>query len=386
MADSQSMKSASGGSVGAKIIAIKGDQMLTKEAGWVRSGLVVDGRPSRWCERVHRFAMFACFAALAGCGGSEGSSARQEGWKTVEIVDVGSKPWDASAPYGRTKDIMTTDKGGHFRYVLFPPTWDTTLRKAGTPGNVATPHYHRFHEWAYILAGDYVIYEPATPYQRNPVLYRYLEGTWLDRPAYTLHSGDWATGGVRSQNANVMIIFEEGNVSGAIAPEGKIRRGPSSATGEFLTDEPDWRKVAFNHPWIVNSGSDMEWEKDAEIEGRMVKWLSDDPVQGFRAQLVKVPPGWTPPQNVAAKSYFKDANRIRYVLYGDLQVWTFKDSEDTGTPVQARKDFFIYQPARSIWGYGEGPVTDEGAVWLEVTYAKGLEVGGGAIEEATVIR
>ena len=49
--------------------------------------------------------------------------------------------------------------------------------------------------------------------------------------------------------------------------------------------------------------------------------------------------------------------------------------------INAKENTFIYQPPRSLWGYGAGEVTREGAVWLEVTYAKGLSVGGGPIEE-----
>jgi len=50
------------------------------------------------------------------------------------------------------------------------------------------------------------------------------------------------------------------------------------------------------------------------------------------------------------------------------------------------QDFYIHQSPRSIWGYGAGPVTKEGAVWLEVTYARGLEHGGGPIEDAIAIQ
>jgi hypothetical protein len=57
---------------------------------------------------------------------------------------------------------------------------------------------------------------------------------------------------------------------------------------------------------------------------------------------------------------------------------------EAGQAFHAKENSFIYQPPRSLWGYGEGEVTKEGAVWLEVTYAKGLKVGGGPIETPRV--
>ena len=70
-----------------------------------------------------------------------------------------------------------------------------------------------------------------------------------------------------------------------------------------------------------------------------------------------------------------------------MKVWSFRDDEDkSGTTVTVKEDFFIYQPPRSIWGYGNSPVTGlYGATWLEVTYAEGLSHGDGPIETPTVI-
>ncbi len=149
---------------------------------------------------------------------------------------------------------------------------------------------------------------------------------------------------------------------------------------------PDWRAVKqFTRPWIVHSGNDLDWETDKRIAGRFVKWLSDDQAMGFRAQLIKIPPGWTPPDG-SQKTYFKNANRLRYMVHGSMKVWSFEAPDSRGTATRVMEDFFIYQPPRSIWGYGSGPVTEEGAIWLEVTYAQGLAVGGGPLEEPSVAR
>jgi hypothetical protein len=297
--------------------------------------------------------------------------AAEPGWTALQIVNVGEFPWDDPARFGaKTKTFFHSDTGS-FVYIRFRPTWDTEM-----PVDRLGPHYHIFHEWAYVLGGDYVIYEPVSPYQRNPPLYRFVEGTWLDRPAYSIHNGNWATGGVRAQNPNTMILFEEGNTGVTIVDPSK----PSD------TGADDWRAAEqFTRPWIVDSGSALEWEQDTQVEGRLLKWLSDDMKEGFRAQLVKIPPGWTAPEGTP-RTYFERASRMRYVIYGDMLVWQFDGPEAEGTPVKVSENFYIHQSPRSIWGYGAAPVTEEGAVWLEVTYARGLQVGGGPIEESIAIQ
>jgi hypothetical protein len=40
---------------------------------------------------------------------------------------------------------------------------------------------------------------------------------------------------------------------------------------------------------------------------------------------------------------------------------------------------------RRGWRYGAGAVLEQGAVWLELTYVKGLTVGGGPIEKPIAI-
>ena len=77
---------------------------------------------------------------------------------------------------------------------------------------------------------------------------------------------------------------------------------------------------------------------------------------------------------------------MRYLIYGDMLVWQFDEPAAEGTSVRVSGDSYVYQSPRSIWGYGDGPVTEEGAVWLEVTYGRGLKVGGGPIEEPIVIQ
>ena len=302
-------------------------------------------------------------------------------WQALQIVNVNELPLDSAPRFvAKSKTFFRSEKGT-FIHAVWSPTWGTEMP---SPGAGLGSHYHLWNEWAYMLEGDLIIQEPVSPYQSNGAMYRYVEGTWLDRPPYTLHGGGWATGGLRSQNPVTLILFEEGD--GSVVTVG-------TKGDHFKPDfpekpdpyEPDWQAVQqYARPWIVHSGSDLEWEQDKEVAGRLVKWLSDDMKSGFRAQLVKIPPGWTAPEG-SKKSYFEHADRMRYMLYGEMLVWQFESPAAEGTPSKVSKDFYIHQSPRSIWGYGSGPVTEQGAVWLEVTYAKGLEHGGGPIEDATAI-
>lgn len=298
-------------------------------------------------------------------------------WVALQIIDVPNHPWDEQPRFrARTKSFFRTPEGGSLIYAEFAPRWDMD-----PPADKLGPHYHLWHEWGYLIRGDFVIHEPVSPYQRSAVVYRFLEGTWLDRPAFTLHGGSWETGGLRAQNPSVLLLLEEGDGSVVtVGPKGDHFKPdfPGSRPDPYL---PDWRQVKqFRHPWIVHSALDLEWETDTELSGRFIKVLSDDPAQGFRARLIKIPPGWSAPAD-SGRHYFENAHRLRYLLYGDMTIWKYAGPADAGTPARITVNQFVYQPPSSIWGYGSGPVSQGGAVWLEVTYAKGLAVSAGPIEE-----
>lgn len=301
-------------------------------------------------------------------------------WAPLQIVDVRAMPWDEEPRFGAlSKTFFSGPETGNFIYAHWAPTWDTTLY----PDPLGS-HYHLWNEWAYMLEGDFVIQETVNPIQKNGVLKRFTEGTWLDRPAYSLHGGSWATGGVRPQNPGTLILYEEGDGSVVtVGPKGDHFQ--PDFPDKPVPYDPDWSSVEkFTRPWIVDSAEDLEWEADTEVAGRFIKWLSDDSAEGFRARLIKIPPGWTAPDGTP-KTYFQKGSRMRYVLYGDIQVWAFDTPDAPGEATTATSDFFVFQPAGSIWGYGDGAVTKQGAVWLEVTYAKGVAHGGGPIETPIVI-
>lgn len=308
----------------------------------------------------------------------------------LRIIDVDAAPWDTtlSGPASRlkTKTLFRTENYGRVVFYYFLPTWDTKLHPAGSAENPARAHLHQYHEWSYILGGDYVIHEGISPFQRNPAVVRYVEGMWMSRPAYSLHSGDWATGGLRSQNPASMLVMEEGEHSVTYLPNSKQSSRSSKTRQAIVTDTTpaELARKTYTYAYIVNSGADMEWE-DEPGTGRMVKWLSDDPEQGFRSQLIKVPPGWKP-QADAAKTYFETANRVRYMLYGDLKIMSPSKAGAAPQLVTLKKDVLVHQPPGVVWAFADGSATDSGAVWLEVTYAKGLAKSTGPIEAIKIAR
>lgn len=299
------------------------------------------------------------------------------GWVPVQVVDVNNFPVDSHPRYhSKSRTFFVGPNGeGFLVYAIFPPTWNTRMPPPGQ-----WPHFHYYHEWGYTLKGDFVLPEPVTPEQRNGMISHKHEGGWLSRPAYSLHGGSWETGGIRAQFPYHLLIFEEGDGSLVqTGPNGDHIKPdfPGEKPNPYL---PDWHKVKnFTRPWLVDSQNNLEWEEDQHVPGRFVKWLSDDMADGFRAQLVKIPPGWKPSAGTK-RTYYANANVLRYMVSGDMNVWVFKSPQDAGQAYIAKENSFIYQPPRSIWGYGNGAVTQEGAVWLEVTYAKGLTVGNGPIE------
>lgn len=310
------------------------------------------------------------------------SSANAEDWASLQITDVEAFPDDRIPRfYSQSKSIFRGPGGASMIWARFRPFFSDA-----PPGAGLGPHYHHFHEWALVLDGDYVIHEPVSPRQKHGPLYQYEEGTWLDRPAYSIHGGTWAIGGMRSQRPCTLIIFEEGDGSViTLGPDGDHFKP------DFLDDkpdpyDPDWKSVpSFTNPWIVHSGSQLEWEPDDEEPGRWVKWLSDDPTRGFRARLIKAPPGWSSEHSTSPQWYEK-ANRFIYVTWGDLKIQNFDADGEAADLVDTDSDWFIHQAPRALLSHGTGPATENGAIWLEVTYAEGITVGGGPIEEPRYLK
>lgn len=314
-------------------------------------------------------------------------------WGVIEFVNVETFPFDGTPssvvkrpPLGPTSKTLfqSPEAGpdselpvGQLIHLEYQPTFNTKTQPPAMP-----PHFHHFYEWGYTLKGDSIMPEPVSPHHKNGMFYRKKEGGWLSRPPYSLHGGSWATGAMRNQLPYELIIFEEGDGHVINIAENGQKGTYRGRDGKQPADPAygDWRTVKqFTRPWLVDSVRDLEWEDDPSVPGRFVKWLDDDLQQGFRSQLVKIPPGWKAPPR--SKNYFASANRLRYMVWGDMKVWQFKDPADAGQAVKVTPGYFIYQPPRSIWGYGPESVSEKGAIWLEVTYAKGFTRGVGPIEE-----
>ncbi|MEO9088945.1 MAG: hypothetical protein ABI247_01280 [Rhodanobacter sp.] len=314
------------------------------------------------------------------------------GWGEIGLVNEATYPFDATpssalkrAPLGPTsKTLFQSPEGepgstlpvGQLIHMEYQPTWSMKEWPAGMP-----PHFHQFYEWGYTMRGDSIMPEPVSTEQLNGLNYRKTEGGWLTRPPYSLHSGSVLSGGERNQLPYELIIFEEGDghiiTVGRDGKPGQVRTRDGGPLPPGI--DGDYRNVKdFTRPWLINPRSE-DWEPDREVPGRFVKWLDDSLQGGFRSRLVKIPPGWTAPEGWT-RTYFEHANVLRYMVWGDMKVWRFKDPQDVGKAFLVSRNYFIYQPPRAIWGYGSGPVTKDGAIWLEVTYAKGLKHGGGPIE------
>lgn len=308
-------------------------------------------------------------------------------WGKIEFVNQRTFPFDGKPgsalkkpPLGPTsKTIFQSPEVpidselpvGQLIHLEYQPTFKTEMPKPG-----GAPHYHTFWEWGYTLKGDSIMPEPVSPDNVNGFLYRKREGGWLTRQPFGLHGGSWVTGGGRNQLPYELIIFEEGD--GHVIGVGR-NGAPGSFRGRDGKGPPsgmkysDYRQVpSFSRPWLLDAQADVDWEDDTAVKGRFVKWLDDNPQHGFRSQLVKIPPGWTPPADFK-KTYNETANVLRYMVWGDMNVWVFANPADPGKGYRVSDGYFIYQPPRAIWGYGDGPVTSRGAIWLEVTYSKGLK-------------
>lgn len=300
--------------------------------------------------------LFACSLNFAGA---------EDAWRSLRVLDANALDWDDSwaglRGTSQGKKLFSSDSGAFMLLVEFDQGWDAVNKGR---------HFHDFHEWGFVLEGDFLIYEFVSPAQEKGSLYTMRPGTWMSRLPFSIHGNradamDWqqVTPGSRQ------LVFIEGGKNYVLDPEHKWYR-------------PDWQNItAFTQPRFQNTALPgvMEWEQSVELPGAKVKWLSDDIDGGFRSQLVYVPAGWSRPDG-AQKSYFEKAQRFVYMLSGDLKVQVVEGPDDAGKSVTLRKDYFVEQPPKSIWGWGEGALSEKGAMWLEVTYAEGTRWGNGPIE------
>ena len=287
-------------------------------------------------------------------------------WRSLNVVDADTVDWDERFSMGKHrrskgKVLYSNEDGAALLYINFVPGWDAYLTNR---------HYHDFHEWGYVLEGNFMHYEFVSPAQTLGSLVRMRKGTWMSRPAYSIHANRadvmaWQ----KIPPASVHLAFSSGGETLSLDPESRRYK-------DTWKDVKHWTNPHIQHSAVPE---EMEWETDRELPGVSIKWLSDDWQGGFRSVLRYAPPGWSHP-GAPQRVYFNKAQRFHYILYGDLKVGTAANPGAAGQHVVVNKDYFIDQPPKSIWGWPEGPLTENGAMWLEVTYAEGTRVGNGPIE------
>lgn len=319
-----------------------------------------------WCRTGFRLVLFFALMSPTGSFGAD-----DESWRTLRIVDVNALEWGDAwkglNDTSRAKMLYQNESGAFLLYIDFDAGWDA-INKAR--------HYHDFHEWNYVLSGDFMIYEFVNPTQEKGTLVPMRPGTWMSRPPFSIHGhrAD-AMQHQRVTTPSVQLAYVEGGINYSLDPSSK-----------WYSEE--WKNVKqFTQARFQDTATTvyMEWEDADNLPGASVKWLTDDMRDGFRSRLVYVPAGWKHPGG-ASKSYFEKAQRFVYVLFGDLKISASNDPDDDGQSVTVFKDYFVDQPPMSLWGWDEGSLSRKGSMWLEVTYAdETTQRGVGPIEDAKII-
>lgn len=232
----------------------------------------------------------------------------------------------------------------------------------------AKVHYHEFHEWAYNIAGDFTNNESTCPDQVTGPLQRFREGHFLSRPPYCLHGGERGRQKfMASQVGAVILIMKEGNVTYTVDPDD---RGPGP-TSLGMPLKPDYEKIQhWSIPRIIDTLEKMPWQPLESSPGLNVKYLVDDPSHGFRATMWFLEADAATPQR-ARPSYYEQAHEFTFVIAGDLKIQTYSEPGEKAERFTLEKGFLVERQPMSIFGLVDEGASQGGAVWLEVTYARG---------------
>ena len=68
-----------------------------------------------------------------------------------------------------------------------------------------------------------------------------------------------------------------------------------------------------------------------------------------------------------------------------MRIQTFQTPEKKGEEIVVKKSFYVERPPMSILGIANGKVSNEGCVWLQVTYGKGTAINNVPIEAPNYI-
>ena len=293
------------------------------------------------------------------------SKARGE-YQPIRIVDSESMPVEKPSRvtgWG-IKTLYKNPDGGQLRILYIPP---------GAEG--ATVHYHEFHEWAYMMAGDFTNNESTTPDQFSGPLQRFREGNFLSRPPFSLHGGERGRQKfMASQIGAEILIMEESAVgAGSYTVDPAVRNLPNFGVDQpgGMRYNPDYKKIQhWATPRIIDTLDKMPWQPVESAPGLNVKHLVDDPSHGFRADMWFLEAGAATPRGGAA-AYYKQAHQFNFMIAGDLKIRTLDDPGGKSQYFDIGKHYLVERPPMSIAGLAEEGATQGGAVWLQVTYAKG---------------
>jgi len=284
--------------------------------------------------------------------------AKETVWESIEFINVNQVPWDDRFRMGKAgstngKLLFFNPEGGTLLYVQFNPGWDADGAEA---------HYHTFHEWGYVLDGSFPLYEFVSPKQKKGTLVQMKEGTFMDRPAYSIH-GNRSSAMKRqliTPGSTQLIFYESGKTI-------SLNKKNKSYSDEWMNVE-EFFSANFQHTPDTNI---MEWEADEDFQGTMVKWLSDHTNMGFTAKLRYAPAGWKY-ESPEKMSYNKDGYRFMYILSGDMRI---EKSPSNNEELLAKKDYLIVQKPNSLWYWGASEITTQGVMWLDIEYGKGTIIG-----------
>ena len=296
----------------------------------------------------------------------------ESNWIPLQVIDVNKLPWDSRYRMGHEgtssgKLLFSEKGGGTLLYIKFNP---------GGSADGIEAHYHTFHEWGYILKGDFPVYEHVSPNQKKGTLVKMRPGTFMDRPAYSIHGNRASTmeDQIVTPGSTQLLFYEPGKTV-SLNPENRSYSDEWKDVEEFFS-------ANFQHSATTDI---MEWEEDNELPGVYVKWLSDHLDKGYMAKLRYAPSGWSHPKK-GLKKYNKQGYRFIYILSGDMKIQSFNGLGENPSVTIASEDFFISQAPFSIWSWGESELTQQGVTWLEIQYGKGTVIGQGPIQSPVVIK
>jgi hypothetical protein len=287
----------------------------------------------------------------------------------LRIVDIPSVPsddhaWGANVSNGLTARILwKNERGGRLLlargapvgHVLPPPLTSDSLRGG---------RIHQSQEWEYFISGETLEAEFASPDQIYPVPARWRAGMWLQRPPFSMHGGP--SGEVREEPAEFFLYEEEPPPGIGVDP--RSREYDAKVIGAVKR---------YTYPRRIDALHEMRWEPDPQLAGASMKWLADDRDIGFRAKLHLVPAGWKAPDAHESLSYAR-ATRFVMMIEGDIAITTADAAKAPGRRVVLTKANFVQQSPGSRWQWADGTASEQGAVWLEVEYARGTIAADGA--------